>query len=301
MGLATRLVLGGSIPSLASWRYKGTSPTFSYPVKCNHYILMDTQLQKREVPKWVETHITMKGGRNEFGDPNFRVIWGGNRYHLVGGMFKSVTTFKDKDGRDRSIVVEVPEIRNLLKYHPHRWHLERWRGPEYYGTREEWYQNSWDEMAQLHTMGDYPDRGDYEHVFYLAMCPHMEPGDKDWCMHCQVGMGVYIDLEPNVYVLDMQIYALLKSEDVSNIAEMGALFMREQIKRSVRNKIVGERVRNAMRPSWAVQPHSTAVGKRSVDDPAISAAPLLPRNKLGFSQSDHTMPLKKQKDLDDGI
>ena len=259
----------------------------------------DTQITKRDVPAWVEKHITRKGGLNPYGEPCFRVIWGGNRYYTVGGMFNEVTQFKDANGDTRTIVTRMPLMKTLLRYRWDRWHLERWRGPEFYGDSEEWYRNTWDEEAQLHAMGPYPSRGDYEHVFYLAQCPHMKPGDTEWCMLCKVTDGEYIPLESNIHILDMAIYGLLKSEDVSKSGEMAALFMREHIKRNIRNKIVGERVRNAMRPGWAVQPHSTAVGKRSVDDAKRSTAPLLPRNRLGFSQSDHAMPRKKQKDIEE--
>lgn len=248
---------------------------------------MDTKTERRDVPEWVEKHITSKGGLNAFGKPNFRVIWGGNRTHLVGGMFKNVTYFDDAEGRKRAIVTEIAEMRTLLKYHPERWHLERWRGAEYYGDPDEWYQNSWDPEARLHTMGDYPNEGDYEHVFFLAQCSHMAKGDKDWCMPCQVGMGQYIPLEPNVQVLDMQIYALLKSEDVSQVAEMGALFMRENLKRQIRNKIVGDRVRGAMRPRIALQPTSWQSGMGSkCSVPEAKMLTKTGRPSLGFNQVD---------------
>ncbi|MBU6231675.1 hypothetical protein KGP36_03320 [Patescibacteria group bacterium] len=260
---------------------------------------MDTVIEIREVPKWVSDRITSKGGLNPYGEPNFRVVWGGSRTYQVGGMFKHVVYVTDPSGNKRGVVTEIAEVRTLLKYNPHRWHMERWRGPEYYGTREEWYRNTWDEVAQLHTMGDYPSRGDYEHVFYLAQCPHMKPEDTEWCMPCQVGFGEYIPLEPNVFLLERQIYALLKSEDVSNLAEMGALFMRENIKRQIRNKIVGERVRNAMRPKLAVQPTSWQGGTNSrcsVPEAKCNDYIPLPANRRGFAQSDHAMPNHKEKE-----
>ena len=261
---------------------------------------MDTIIEKREVPAWVEHIITRKGGLNPFGKPNFRVVWGGNRYYKVGGMFKKVITFKDEDGRECSLVTDVAEMREMLRYHPFRWHIERWMGPEFYGGSEEWYRNTWDEEAKMHVMGDYPIEGDYEHVFFLAQCPHMKPEDTDWCMPCQVSMGEYIPLEENVHVLEMQIYALLKSQDVSKSAEMASLFMREHIKRNIRNKIVGERVRGAMRPKIATQPTSWQDGTRcSVPEPKMHQVLTLPRNKQGFSQSTEVMPAHKQSELEE--
>jgi hypothetical protein len=261
---------------------------------------MDTVIEKREVPAWVEHIITRKGGLNPFGKPNFRVIWGGNRTYLVGGMFKKPITFKDEDGQERSIVTEVAEMRTMLRYMWNRWHMERWCGPELYGTQEEWYTNTWDDVAKLHVMGDYPTEGDYEHVFYLAQCPHMKPEDTEWCMPCQVGMGEYIPLEENVHILEQQIWALLKSQDISKSAEMASLFMREHIKRNIRNKVVGERVRGAMRPKIATQPTSWQDGTRcAVPEPKMHQVLTLPRNKQGFSQSTEVMPAKKQSELEE--
>jgi len=261
---------------------------------------VDTIIEKREVPAWVEHIITRKGGLNPFGKPMFRVVWGGSRYRLVGGMFKDVTRFKDAEGREHAFVTEVADLRNMLAYHPFRWHMEKWMGPEFYGTQEEWFQNTWDDVAKLHTMGPYPTEGDYEHVFYLAQCPHMTAADTEWCMPCQVGMGEYIPLEENIHILETQIWALLKSQDVSKSAEMASLFMREHIKRNIRNKVVGERVRGAMRPKIATQPTSWQDGTRcSVPEAKHNITLQLPRNKRGFSQSMETMPNKKQSDLEE--
>lgn len=264
---------------------------------------MDPTTAKQEPPKWVVDHLTTVGGTNQFRQPNYRVVWGGNRTYQVGGKFKKVL-YVDASApiigecNQRAVVTEVDEIRTLLKYHPYRWHLERWRGPEWYGTREEWYQNTWDEDAQLHTMGDYPSQGDYEHVFFLAQCPHMKEGDTEWCMLCQASMGEYIPLEDNVHLLDLQIHMLRLSEDVHASEERAALFMRESDKRQVRRKIAEDRIRNALRPQLALQPTNWQPGtggKCSVPEPKIRRP--LSGVPLGFSQSVDVMPQSKQNNL----
>ncbi len=248
----------------------------------------------------MEHIITRKGGLNPYGEPNFRVIWGGNRYYKVGGMFKTVIEVTDSEGKKVGVVTQRPEMRTMLRYHPFRYHLERWCGPELYGSKEEWYRNSWDEECQMHVLGEYPEKGDYEHVFFLAQCPHMKEGDEDWCMQCQVSMGEFIPLEENVHILERQIWALLKSQDVSKSAEAASLFMREHIKRNIRNKIVGERVRGAMRPKMATQPTSWQDGSRcAVPEANLGRVLNLPRSKHGFSQSNVAMPNQKQKEIEE--
>lgn len=266
--------------------------------------MTDTVIEKKYPPQWVVDRLTNLGGLNPYGLPNYRVIWGGNRTHLVGGMFKkpmevATDSMIIGEPRTRTIVLEVAEMRTLLKYHPFRWHLEKWCGPEVYGSREDWYINSWDEVSQLHTMGDYPSEGDYEHVFFLAMCSHMQPRDTDWCQMCQLQLGEFIPLEENIHIIERQIQALKMTEGVSKDEEKRALFLRESDKRQVRRKIVEERVREAMRPTLATQPTSWQDGSRcSVPEAKMTAPLLLPKSRLGFSQSDHAMPSKKQQELD---
>ena len=262
--------------------------------------MTDTVIEKREVPDWIVSQINRIGGMNRYGKPNYRVIWGGNRTHKVGGKFKNVTYITSNIiGEKRAIVTEIPEIRTLLKYHPMRWHLERWRGPEFYGSPEEWYRETWDEECKLHTQGDYPSQGDYEHIFYLAMCPHMKPEDTDWCVLCQASSGQYIALEENFNLVEIMIRAFQRSDGISKQAERRELFMREAQKRKSREKRVGEIVRGVMRPKLATQPTSWQDGSRcSVPEARLETLRQLPHSKLSFNQSNKAMPDKKQKDLD---
>jgi hypothetical protein len=264
--------------------------------------MTDTVIEKKEVPAWIIHRVNQIGGMNPFGKPNYRVIWGGNRTHKVGGKFKKIIYLPCNviGEPPTALVTEVAEIRTMLKYHPFRWHLERWRGPEFYGTAEEWYQETWDEECQFHTQGDYPHEGDYEHIFYLGMCSHMKPGDTDWCPICKAGSGEYIPLEENLHILDMMIKAFQRSDDVKAKDEQKALFAREDKKREDRAKRVGDWVREAMRPTLATQPTSWQDGSRcSVPEASLETLMALPRTKLSFGQSNRAMPDQKQKQIEE--
>lgn len=217
---------------------------------------------QQEVPQHLVDRVTELGGLNRFGKPNFRVVWGGNRTYLVGGVFKDAIKVKDEDGNERTVVTQTPELRTLLKYHPKRWHLEKWCGPEWYGDPEEWYRITWNEDAQLYTMGDYPSEGDYEHVFYLGMCNHMGPKDTEWCNLCKVNCGEYIPLEENFGLIERQIHLLKLSMAVNPAAERSALFGREAQRRQESRKLVQEVVQNAMRPQIALNNTSWQQGLR---------------------------------------
>lgn len=224
---------------------------------------MDTPQVELYPPPFIVERINALGGMNPFGQPNFRVIWGGNRYHLVGGAFKKPLYIKTGiiGEPDRAVVTTVNEMRSLPKYHISRWHLERWRGPEWYGSPEQWYQETFDPESNMMTQGPFPTLGDYEHVFYLAQCTHLRP-TGEWCNLCIIGCGQFIPLEENFYMLERQIKMLQMSEDVNAKEERSALFMREEKKRQVYRNIVGERVRGAMRPTLATQSTSWQDGSR---------------------------------------
>lgn len=255
---------------------------------------MDTPLVRMEPPQHIVERVNFLGGMNRFGKPNFRVIWGGNRYHQVGGKFKKPIYFSTGiiGEPQKAVVTEVVEMREILKYHPQRWHLERWRGPEWYGSPAEWYEQTWDPELNLHTMGNFPHDGEYEHCFFLGICTHLQNGE--WCGFCKVGMGQFIPLEENFYIIERQIKALLLSDNVNDMAERDALFMRESDKREAMRKIVGDRVRGAMRPTMATQPTSWQDGTRcSVPEAKWKDSASLPGSK-GFRQSEELLNLSEE-------
>ncbi len=90
------------------------------------------------VPRDVVRRVTRAGGLNRFGQPNFRVVWGGARIDPLGFQ--------------------------RYAYAPHlleRWIVELWRPPEAYGSRREWNRNE-------ETLGPFPSRGEYELLASLA-------------------------------------------------------------------------------------------------------------------------------------
>jgi hypothetical protein len=277
------------------------------------------------VSEHLQERVTQLGGTNRYGQPNFRLCWGAKRLHKIGGMFKHVINGQ---------VFEVAEVRELPKYHPERWHLERWRPAEIYGSQEDWYRNTWDELAQVHTCGDYPAEGEYEHVFYLAECPHIttEPefllrhplphrqdflefgayseaienwrlarnrvGIGEWCNPCKVSCGQYIGLEENFRLIELQIQAFTLSDFVTEREEREALFAREHAKRMEESNRAEAIVRNRMM-AFGTIPHSY-VGdpnrRCSVPDAKFNPA-VRPLGRSSFRQSNRTLPTKKQTEL----
>lgn len=119
--------------------------------------------ETHDAPSAIRERITRAGGVNRFGEPNFRVVWGGTRLAWIGGRW----TDRDAHG---NVLRESIELRRVPKYLPEdRWHIERWMPPESYGSPEEWFAQTTEieDGIRVPALGPYPSRGEYEHCFTL--------------------------------------------------------------------------------------------------------------------------------------
>ncbi len=119
--------------------------------------------ETHEAPESVARILELAGGRNRFGEANYRAVWGWNRLAWIGGKFED----RDEHG---ALLCERIELRTEPKYPAlNRWHIERWVPPEVYGSPRTWYAQT-NEIASGQTipaLGPYPSRGEYEHCFTL--------------------------------------------------------------------------------------------------------------------------------------
>lgn len=119
--------------------------------------------ETHETPENVAQRLELAGGRNRFGGPTYRAVWGWNRLAWIGGKFED----RDEHG---SLIRERIELRREPKYPAvNRWHIERWVPPEVYGSPRAWYAqtNEMENGRCVAALGPYPERGEYEHCFTL--------------------------------------------------------------------------------------------------------------------------------------
>ena len=113
-----------------------------------------------ETPENVAEVFARLGGKNPYGEPNFRAIWSEERLAHVGG------TWHDYDANGILIRV-VDEMRRVPKYWAirNRWIVEKWYPAAWFGSPETWYRTTkkWGEEGNLAQLGPYPSRGDYQH------------------------------------------------------------------------------------------------------------------------------------------
>src|SRR5215475_5454480 len=119
--------------------------------------------ETHDTPESVARILTLAGGNNRFGEPNYRAIRGWNRLAWIGGKFE------DRDDHG-ALVRERVELRYEPKYPQlNRWHIERWLPPEAYGSPRQWYAQTDEHTGgrSIAALGPYPLRGDYEHCVTL--------------------------------------------------------------------------------------------------------------------------------------
>ena len=135
----------------------------------------------QDCPEAVQQQLTLAGGTNRFGEPNYRVIWGFNRIVPITGEWQE---FEQCVARLTDKVTGISKARKFTrlkssgietrlepKYLPGNcWHLESWRAPEEYGSPETWGKQGQEVIGcmTVDTSGPFPSRGEYELCYPLT-------------------------------------------------------------------------------------------------------------------------------------
>jgi len=130
----------------------------------NHHPHVQILRETHDTPESVARSLELAGGKNSFGEPNYRAVWGWNRLAWIGGKFE------EHDPATGSLLREVVELRQEPKYPAvNRWHIEKWLPAEVYGSPRAWYAQTIEiaEGRSIPALGPYPARGEYEHCFTL--------------------------------------------------------------------------------------------------------------------------------------
>lgn len=123
---------------------------------------MDQVLREtHEISPEIQGRLTRAGGTNQYGEPNYRIVWGWSRLGWIGGWW----TIYDTQGNETG---HVFEMRQEPKWLPpwDRWLLEAWRPAEWFGSPWLWKMQTTEYAygntgPSLESLGPYPHRGDY--------------------------------------------------------------------------------------------------------------------------------------------
>lgn len=116
--------------------------------------------ETHEAPESIQRILETYGGRNPYGEPNFRAVWSESRLDWVCGKWT------DTDESGEVVLREVFEARYVPKYWviKNRWVIERWYAPDC--SPKEWRRRTqppedFVNEGNLAQLGPYPSRGTY--------------------------------------------------------------------------------------------------------------------------------------------
>lgn len=108
--------------------------------------------ETRQCPPEFQARLTRMFGKNPFGEPIFKIVWGSSVFHRMGN------TWMDKDGTTRIGFRD----KYLCPGGIPAWNILRWKSAREFGTPDLWYDRTWDPVSHLYALGEYPWRGRYE-------------------------------------------------------------------------------------------------------------------------------------------
>lgn len=125
--------------------------------------------ETRKCPEEFQERLTRTCGTNQFGDPNFIIVWGQSQFLRMGNVWRDAMGTERVGYRDRYQCHGSP-----------CWNIMRWKNPMEYGSPRMYYANTWmANVTQFHSetgrssiegmyiTGEYPWRGRYEIVVPL--------------------------------------------------------------------------------------------------------------------------------------
>jgi hypothetical protein len=142
-------------------------------------------------PPHIGRLLIRRGGRNQFGEPKYRLVRAEGRKRLSAGMWfdwQPGTKTKHKNAGANRALRSSFGIKPVPMYPgEHGWVLERYTGAEAYGSRVQWYSpqsmggtKRWmgPEIGYVLSAGEYPCRGDYEGTGYVFPTSPLD-GDEE--------------------------------------------------------------------------------------------------------------------------
>jgi hypothetical protein len=84
--------------------------------------------ETRRCPEEFQRRLTQRFGKNIFGDPNFRIVWGASEFVRIGDVRR------DKFGTERKGFKD-----EYLCHGMACWNILRWKPASLYGTDDLWY------------------------------------------------------------------------------------------------------------------------------------------------------------------
>jgi hypothetical protein len=206
----------------------------------------------RKCPQWFQDELARIGGVNQFGEPNFKLVWSPTEFRVVGGRWEQ-TGF------------EGYKSAPLIPGEP-CWALMVWESCEAQGSYEQWMRDYRDEDTGLLQCGGYPKYGAYR---LLQKFIHREIVQQAKERHFMDGPHIRTEatqerkmrtyrMEPCGLMLDVMLPMLKAWLGLSSGQKVAALRQQEQMRKdaltaAAKDAREGDKLSRYMRGSQLVQ------------------------------------------------
>lgn len=107
--------------------------------------------EQRQCPAEYQDRITRLFGTNQFGDPNFKLVWNQSQFIRMGNMWTDRFGVKRRGYKDVYQGDGQP-----------CWMIMKWYPAAHYGSPATYYDSTFDALSETYHIGEYPWRGRYE-------------------------------------------------------------------------------------------------------------------------------------------
>jgi len=201
--------------------------------------------ETRQCPPQFQERLTRKFGRNQFGEPHFKIVWNQSQFIRLG------REDKDKYGR------RVHYYRDCYQGDANPcWMIMCWKPPSHYGSPETYYANTWiplktagedsaeradgrgyDSPEGFYVTAEYPYKGRYEIVVPLM---HKEFVDNK----------LKIEHMPlSHYLIDVIIPLILAWQELTQEEKEAAQYAEAEAEAARENAELTERMMDSL-PAW---------------------------------------------------
>jgi hypothetical protein len=179
--------------------------------------------ERLSCPVEFERRITEAGGRNRYGNPNFRIIWGQTETCVRGGFWPATDNSPEFTGYR-----EVLEGSGVPC-----WILQMWKAPECFGTPLQYFMENRDESTGLQVLGDYPWKGRYDTL------------NEFICREFQNGRLTQEIMPLNSVIIDLIIPIVQQAQAATQLMRYTALKDREEKKQAALTQTIDDKRRDA--------------------------------------------------------
>jgi hypothetical protein len=179
--------------------------------------------ETKKCPAEFQDRLTRMFGRNQFGDPNFKIVWGQSEFFRMGNVWRDVHGNERHGYRERYLCHGMP-----------CWVILRWKQPKQYGSPRMFYAETFDQVSGMYILGEYPWHGRYEIVQALHRKEFID------------GKLIFTHFPLSHVLIDKVIPLMLRVQSMSAVERQAASQLAREREEKERTQDIADRLMEAL-------------------------------------------------------